>query len=77
MRLRRDPLLVAARIAAFVRDLTVELGGDQVGTVGRLDVVPALVNVVPSTSVSSPTMRRRPSGPAKVRMFTISPTAPA
>ncbi|MFW2334027.1 Zn-dependent hydrolase [Ilumatobacter sp.] len=49
MHLRRDPLLVAARIAGFVRDLTGELGGDQVGTVGRLDVHPNLVNVVAAT----------------------------
>ncbi len=49
MHLRRDPLVVAARIAQFVRDLTGELGDDQVGTVGRFDVHPNLVNVVPST----------------------------
>ena len=49
MHLRRDPLLVAARIAGYVRDLTGELGGGQVGTVGRFDVQPDLVNVVPST----------------------------
>ncbi len=49
MHLRRDPLLVAARIAGFVRDLTGELGGDQVGTVGRFDVHPNLVNVVAAT----------------------------
>lgn len=49
MRLRRDPLVVAARIAAFARDLAEELGGDQVATVGRFDVHPDLVNVVPST----------------------------
>jgi N-carbamoyl-L-amino-acid hydrolase len=49
MRLRRDPLVVAARIAAFARELTDELGGDQVATVGRFDVHPNLVNVVPSS----------------------------
>jgi len=49
MRLRRDPLLAAARIAAFVRDVTGELGSDQVGTVGRLEVHPNLVNVVASS----------------------------
>ena len=49
MRLRHDPLVVAARIAAFARDLTAELGGDQVATVGRIDVHPNLVNVVPAT----------------------------
>ena len=49
MRLRHDPLVVAARVAAFARDLATELGGDQVATVGRLDVHPDLVNVVPAS----------------------------
>jgi N-carbamoyl-L-amino-acid hydrolase len=49
MRLRRDPLYVAAEITTFVRRLTAEVGGNQVATVGRLDVRPNLVNVVPST----------------------------
>lgn len=49
MRLRRDPLHVAAVIATTVRELTHELGGDQVGTVGRLEVHPGLVNVVPAS----------------------------
>jgi N-carbamoyl-L-amino-acid hydrolase len=50
MRMRRDPGYVAARIVSFVRDLTREFGGDQVGTVGRLDLVPDLVNVVPASA---------------------------
>ena len=49
MRLRHDPLYAAARVAAFVRDLATEFGGDQVATVGRMDIHPNLVNVVPST----------------------------
>ena len=49
MRLRHDPLVVAARVAVFARDLATELGGDQVATVGRLDVHPDLVNVVPAS----------------------------
>ncbi len=49
MRLRRDPGVVAARLTAFVRDLTRELGGDQVGTVGRMEFHPNLVNVVPAS----------------------------
>jgi N-carbamoyl-L-amino-acid hydrolase len=48
MRLRHDPAYCAASIVTFVRDLTRRLGGDQVGTVGRIDVHPNLVNVVPS-----------------------------
>jgi beta-ureidopropionase / N-carbamoyl-L-amino-acid hydrolase len=49
MRLRHDPMVVAARIAGFARDLATELGGDQVATVGRIDVHPNLVNVVPAS----------------------------
>jgi N-carbamoyl-L-amino-acid hydrolase len=49
MRLRHDPLYAAAGVATFVRDLAIELGGDQVATVGRMDIHPNLVNVVPST----------------------------
>jgi beta-ureidopropionase / N-carbamoyl-L-amino-acid hydrolase len=48
MRLRRDPAYAAAVITTFVRDLTRRLGGTQVATVGRLDVHPNLVNVVPA-----------------------------
>lgn len=46
MALRHDALLVAARIAAFLRDLALRYGGNQVCTVGKLDVHPNLVNVV-------------------------------
>lgn len=46
MRLRRDPLLVAARIADGVRRIAEEMAGDQVATVGRLEPHPNLVNVV-------------------------------
>jgi N-carbamoyl-L-amino-acid hydrolase len=46
MRLRRDPTYVAAETIGFVRRLATELGGHQVGTVGRVDLHPDLVNVV-------------------------------
>ena len=49
MRLRHDPLYAAARITTGVRDIATELGGDQVATVGRTDVHPNLVNVVPAS----------------------------
>ena len=51
MRLRHDPAYCAAAITTFVRDLTRLLGADQVGTVGRIDVYPNLVNVVPARVV--------------------------
>ena len=57
MRLRRDPAYCAGAIATFVRDLTRRLGADQVGTVGRIDVYPNLVNVVPSRVVMTVDLR--------------------
>lgn len=48
MRLRRDPGVVAAQLAVFVRELAAELGHPQVGTVGRFRLSPDLVNVVPA-----------------------------
>jgi N-carbamoyl-L-amino-acid hydrolase len=46
MALRRDPGLVAAQVTAFVRRLALDIGGPMVGTVGRLQLHPDLVNVV-------------------------------
>jgi N-carbamoyl-L-amino-acid hydrolase len=57
MRLRHDPGLVAAQIVAYVRELTAEMGGAQVGTVGRIDVQPNLVNVIPSTAAVTVDLR--------------------
>ncbi len=48
MRLRRDPVYAASRVTAAARDIAIDLGGDQVATVGRIDVHPNLVNVVPA-----------------------------
>jgi N-carbamoyl-L-amino-acid hydrolase len=48
MRLRHDPVYAAAVITTFVRDLTRHLGGDQVATVGKIDIHPNLVNVIGS-----------------------------
>ncbi len=57
MRLRRDPGYVAARISTHVRDLTVEFGEPQVGTVGAITLVPNLVNVVASTATMTVDLR--------------------
>lgn len=48
MRLRRDPMVVAAQIVAEARATARRMGGTQVATVGRLEVFPDLVNVVPN-----------------------------
>lgn len=57
MNLRRDPGLVAARIAVFVRDLATDMGGRQVGTVGKIDLEPNLVNVVAATATITVDLR--------------------
>jgi beta-ureidopropionase / N-carbamoyl-L-amino-acid hydrolase len=46
MSLRHDPALVAAEITVFLRQLAKEMGGDQVCTVGKVDIHPNLTNVV-------------------------------
>ena len=48
MSLRHDPAYVAARITTFLRDLATEFGGHQVCTVGKIDLHPNLINVVPA-----------------------------
>ena len=50
MSLRRDPAYVAAAITVFLRRLATEMGGHQVCTVGKVDLHPNLVNVVPATA---------------------------
>ncbi len=55
--LRRDPGLVAARCAAFVRDLADEIGHPQVATVGRIEFHPNLVNVVPASATFTVDLR--------------------
>jgi N-carbamoyl-L-amino-acid hydrolase len=57
MRLRRDAGYVAASVATFVRRLAGELGGHQVGTVGRLGLHPDLVNVVAARAVLTVDLR--------------------
>ncbi len=48
MALRHDAGIVAARIACFARDLTVELGAGQLATVGQVNLFPNLINVIPN-----------------------------
>ncbi len=51
MSMRCDPAFVAASIAVFVRNLAEQYGGNQVGTVGKIDLHPNLINVVPARAV--------------------------
>ncbi len=57
MRLRHDPGYVAAEIATFVRRLALELGHPQVGTVGKIDLAPNLVNVVAASAIMTVDLR--------------------
>ncbi|MCQ3813827.1 MAG: Zn-dependent hydrolase [Acidimicrobiia bacterium] len=57
MHLRRDPGYAAARIATFVRELALELGGRQVATVGQIKLHPNLVNVVAANATITVDLR--------------------
>ena len=57
MTLRRDPGYVAAACASFVRELSLELGAPQVGTVGRIELRPNLVNVVAASATFTVDLR--------------------
>jgi N-carbamoyl-L-amino-acid hydrolase len=57
MAMRRDAGYAAAEIVAFLRRLANEIGGPQVATVGRLDLHPDLVNVVPGKAVMTVDLR--------------------
>lgn len=80
MRLRHDPLYCAAAITTYVRDLTRLFGAEQVGTVGRIDVYPNLVNVVPARVVMTVDLRNTDDSvlreaEARVAMFLDELTA--
>ena len=55
MGMRRDAGLGAARLACFVHDLALELGG--VGTVGSLRLAPNLINVIAREAVATVDLR--------------------
>jgi N-carbamoyl-L-amino-acid hydrolase len=57
MAMRHDPAYAAAEIATFVRRLALELGGHQVATVGRVELFPNLVNVVPAEATLTVDLR--------------------
>jgi beta-ureidopropionase / N-carbamoyl-L-amino-acid hydrolase len=62
MRLRHDAGYAAMATAAFVRDLAGQIGGDQVATVGALDLQPNLVNVVPGLARLTVDLRNSDNG---------------
>ena len=62
MHLRHDPALVAAQIAVFVRRLAADVGERQVATVGKVDLHPNLINVVPATATMTVDLRNTDDG---------------
>ncbi|GIS99186.1 MAG: hypothetical protein CM1200mP26_08990 [Acidimicrobiales bacterium] len=57
MDLRHDPGYVAAAVVAHVRELALRMGSRQVGTVGRLELHPNLVNVVAASATMTVDLR--------------------
>ena len=51
MNMRKDPSYVAAALTVFLRELASRYGGHQVCTVGKIDLFPNLVNVIPAKAV--------------------------
>lgn len=48
MHLRRDPAYVAGMMTVYLREIAERFGGDQVCTVGKIDLHPNLINVIPA-----------------------------
>lgn len=57
MRLRRDAGHVAAATASFLHDLAWEMGGAQVCTVGRIELHPNYINVIPARATFTADLR--------------------
>ena len=57
MRLRHDAGYCASAIATFLRRLAREMGGAQVCTVGRIDLVPNLINVIAARATLTADLR--------------------
>ena len=57
MALRHDPGHVVAATSVFARELALELGHPQVATVGRVELHPNLVNVVPASATCTVDLR--------------------
>ena len=57
MSLRRDAGWAACNIANFVHQLAMDIGGSQVGTVGRIGLTPNLINVIARQAVFTVDLR--------------------
>ncbi len=57
MSMRHDPAFAASMIGVFLRELAASFGGNQVCTMGRVELVPNLINVVPATATITVDLR--------------------
>ncbi|MDG1844977.1 MAG: Zn-dependent hydrolase [Acidimicrobiales bacterium] len=57
MTMRRDAGYVASKISTYVREMALQIGGTQVGTVGKIDLYPNIVNVVASKAIMTVDLR--------------------
>ncbi|MBF0279517.1 MAG: Zn-dependent hydrolase [SAR324 cluster bacterium] len=57
MSMRHDAGYCAAKIAVFARELALRMGGNQVATVGAIDLKPNLINVIPNHAVMTVDLR--------------------
>ncbi|GAB4373500.1 MAG: Zn-dependent hydrolase [Elainellaceae cyanobacterium] len=57
MALRHDAGYAAMTIATYARQLALEMGGDQVATIGSISLKPNLVNVIPKQAVFTVDLR--------------------
>ena len=57
MRLRHDAGYCAGEISSHVREITWRLGGQQVGTVGVIELEPGLINVIPAKATITVDLR--------------------
>ena len=62
MHLRRDAAYAAGEIALFVRRLARDMGGQQKGTVGRIELSPNLVNVIAERATLTVDLRNLDGG---------------
>ncbi|RCX26357.1 Zn-dependent hydrolase [Thioalbus denitrificans] len=73
-RLRHDAGFLAGSVIRFARELALELGGDQVATVGFLELGPNLVNVIPNHARFTVDLRNTDAETlreAEARLFTF------
>ena len=57
MKLRHDAGFAAASVTAFARQMALDMGGTQVATVGKIDLTPNLVNVIPKKALMTVDLR--------------------